>query len=188
MDDDNRDNKDNTDNDKDEERLAPYVTSPPYGRNVDIKIMNRAWKAYWLYLEGSYSMTQIGEMVGGVTRQQVAKDLEWVREQMKFSPKTFEETVREIYIRCVFARNEIMIEARKAGTVYEKAKLWSVVADYDKKLLERFTQIQKPGAVQPDELGKLAIDFISMKWGGTALDEFKKFFEQRKRVGGSKLP
>ncbi|GAG53898.1 unnamed protein product [marine sediment metagenome] len=87
-----------------------------------MKIWNRRFKIYWLWLEGDLTQQEIADTIG-YNIWTVNKDLAAVREALRFVPERLEDFIRETYMRMVFTRNEIQQEARAAEKPSDKAKM-----------------------------------------------------------------
>jgi len=172
-----------------EERASMPYALAPFDRSVDMKIWNRRWKTYWLWLEADLTQDEIGEIVG-VDRWTVNKDLKAIREFLRFIPERLENQIQEIYMRMVLTRNEIQADARNAEKPADKAKLWTVVASMDNKILERFTQIKTGGKttearISTPDLAKLALEYLGEIYGAEAVQHFLGWIEKRVRFEGA---
>lgn len=165
-----------------EQRAAMPYALAPFDRSVDMKIWNRRWKIYWLWLESDLTQEEIAEIVGK-DRWTVNKDLAAIREFLRFVPTRVENIIQEIYMRMVLTRNEAQGAARDAKKPADKAKLYAVVADLDKKMLERFTQRSGKTEVHIDtpDLGKLALEYLGETYGPDAVQHFLGWMEKRVR-------
>ncbi len=170
-----------------EERAdMPYALTP-FDRSVDMKIWNRRWKVYWLWLEADLTQEEIGKIVG-VERWTIIQDLKAMRKFLRFVPERLENTIQEIYMRMVMTRNEIQGDARRAEKPSDKAKLWNVVATIDNKILERFTQRTLGKTGQADDarleapnLGQYALEYIGETYGPDAVEHCLEWMEKRVR-------
>ena len=164
----------------------PYALTP-FDRSVDMKIWNRRWKVYWLWLEADLTQEEIGKIVG-VERWTIVQDLKAMRKFLRFVPERIENTIQEIYMRMVMTRNEIQGDARRAEKPSDKAKLWNVVATIDNKILERFTQRTLGKTGQADDtrleapnLGQYALEYIGETYGPDAVEHCLEWMEKRVR-------
>ena len=170
-----------------EERAdMPYALTP-FDRSVDMKIWNRRWKVYWLWLEADLTQEEIGKIVG-VERWTIIQDLKAMRKFLRFVPERLENTIQEIYMRMVMTRNEIQGDARRAEKPSDKAKLWNVVATIDNKILERFTQRTLGKTGQADDarleapnLGQYALEYLGETYGPEAVEHCLEWMDKRVR-------
>ena len=174
-----------------EERASMPYALAPFDRSVDMKIWNRRWKVYWLWLEADLTQDEISEIVG-VDRWTINKDLKAMREFLRFIPERLENQIQEIYMRMVLSRNEMQADARNAEKPADKAKLWAVVATMDTKILERFTQLRVKGKVETrvervesGDLGKYVLEYLGETYGPDAVQHCLEWVDKRVRFQSS---
>jgi len=165
-----------------EKRASMPYSMTHFDRSVDMKIWNRRFKIYWLWLEGDLTQQEIADSIG-YNIWTVNKDLAAVREALRFVPERLEDFIRETYMRMVFTRNEIQQEARTAEKPSDKAKLYDIVADYDKKILERFTQRggKTDVHIESPDMGKYALEYIAEIYGSEAVEHCLEWMEKKIR-------
>ena len=169
-----------------EQRASMPYALAPFDRSVDMKIWNRRWKIYWLWLEADVTQEEIAEIVG-VDRWTVNKDLAAMREFLRFVPARVENLIQEIYMRMVLTRNEAQGAARLAEKATDKAKLYAVVADLDKKMLERFTQRsgKTDVRIEAPDLGKYTLEYLGETYGPEAVKHCLEWVDKRVRFEGT---
>ncbi len=175
-----------------EERASMPYALAPFDRSIDMKIWNRRWKIYWLWLEADLTQEEIAKMVG-IERWTVNKDLAAIREFLRFVPQRYEDMLQEIYMRMVHSRNEIQQDARNAEKYSDKAKLWTIVGNMDSKLLERFTQRKGKADVHVDapassDMGKFLLEYIGETYGPDAVKHALKWMENKVRFATAMAP
>lgn len=169
-----------------EKHAAMPYSLTPFDRSVDMKIWNRRFKVYWLWLEGDLTQQEIADSIG-YNIWTVNKDLAAVREALRFVPERLEDFIRETYMRMVFTRNEIQQEARAAEKPTDKAKLYDIVADYDTKILERFTQRggKTDVHIESPDMGKYALEYLGQIYGSEAVEHCLEWMEKKIRFEGA---
>jgi len=169
-----------------EKRASMPYSMTHFDRSVDMKIWNRRFKIYWLWLEGDLTQQEIADTIG-YNIWTVNKDLAAVREALRFVPERLDDFIRETYMRMVFTRNEIQQEARAAEKPSDKAKLYDVVADYDKKILERFTQRggKTDVHIESPDMGKYALEYLAEIYGPEAVEHCLEWMEKKVRFQGA---
>lgn len=147
----------------------PYALVP-FDRSVDMKIWNRRFKVYWLWLEGDLTQEEIANLLGK-DEWTINKDLKAIREYLQFVPQRMEDFIRESYMRMVFTRNEVQQEARNAPKAIDKARLYTIVASLDSKILERFTQRggKTDVHIEAPDMGKYLLSYIGETYGAEAV-------------------
>jgi len=163
----------------------PYGLTP-FDKSVDMKIWNRRFKVYWLWLEGDMTQQQIADSLGK-NIWTINKDLAAVRDALRFVPQRLEDFIRETYMRMVFTRNEVQQEARATKTALDKSRLYSVVASYDMKILERFTQRggKTDVHIESPDMGKYALEYIGETYGSDAVQHCLEWMEKKIRFAGA---
>lgn len=166
-----------------EKRAAMPYALAPFDRSVDMKIWNRRFKAYWLWLEGDLTQDEIAELLG-YDKWTINKDLKAIREYLQFVPQRMEDFIRESYMRMVFTRNEVQQEARSAPKPIDKARLYTIVAALDSKILERFTQ-RRGGKtevnIEAPDMGKYLLAYIGETYGSDSVKHALDWVDKKVR-------
>lgn len=166
--------------DKDRPIGAAPIALAPFDRSVDMKIWNRRWKVYWLWLEGNMTQADIAVMLD-VDPWTINKDLAAIREQLRFVPEHLEARINEIYMRIVLARNEAMQAARNAELDHAKAKLYEVAQKWDKNLLDRFTIPGRKGAdtTEDNKLLKQFFEYLGETYKAEGVEHYMDWVKRR---------